>query len=310
MTPTGAFVSLDEIINAWLFKNGKTIHNYAKVLTFAAEAVREMSYTSMQIVNNVILEREDDQQWFTLPDDYSDWCAVGIRVGSYWRPLGVETGILPQPYFDGLGAYTEDQFSQVPGQMNTTGNWTNWVGSTGGVADDFWDEDFLIDDFAAQARTSPILPPVAVSNSSITNTYLPYQGYMPFFFSDLYNDWGQQKGRYFGFGDGNRVDSVNINEQQGIIMVPLGFPGKFLFLSYVGIGNVDSMSFIPKKAQTAIEAYITYKMALVKRNSLQEAGLKKQLFDQELKLFRSKNNTMSITDVKRSVQKAFGRTRE
>ena len=70
------------------------------------------------------------------------------------------------------------------------------------------------------------------------------------------------------------------------------------------------MSMLPKKAQVVIEAYISYKMASVKRNSLQEAGLRKQIYDQEFRLLRAKNNNLTTTDIKRSLQAAFGRTRE
>jgi hypothetical protein len=51
-------------------------------------------------------------------------------------------------------------------------------------------------------------------------------------------------------------------------------------------------------------------MASVRRNGLQEAGLRKQIYDQEFRLLRAKNNNLTTTDIKRSLQAAFGRTRE
>ena len=307
MTPNGAFVSLDEIINAWLFKNGKTIHNYAKVLTFAAEAVRELSVTSLQLVNHKILVR-DCHDWWDLPDDYTDYVSAGIRVGQYWRPIGIRKGIMPVPYTDGLAQYNPTEFSEIPGEMNTSGDWINWIGEPCEEAD-FWMDDFYLDDFTTQdpRKPQPVFNPTV---SPVGQTYTPYQGFVPFFYSDIYNDWGQLKGRAFGYGDGNRVDSVNINVEQGIITCPSNFPGRELYLCYVGVGNVDSMSMIPKKAQVVIEAYISYKMASVKRNSLQEAGLRKQVYDQEFRLLRAKNNNLTTTDIKRALQTAFGRTRE
>lgn len=215
---------------------------------------------------------------------------------------------MPVPYTDGLAQYNPSEFSEIPGEMNTSGDWMNWVGTPCEEAD-FWASDFYMDDFTTQdaindpAVFNPTISPVGQS-------YTPYQGFIPFFYSDVYNDWGQNKGRAFGYGDGNRVDSVNINVEQGIITCPSNFPGKELYFCYVGVGNVDSMSMIPKKAQVVIEAYISYKMASVKRNSLQEAGLRKQIYDQEFRLLRAKNNNLTTTDIKRALQTAFGRTRE
>jgi len=67
---------------------------------------------------------------------------------------------------------------------------------------------------------------------------------------------------------------------------------------------------LPKKAQIVVEAYISYKMAITRRNGLSEGGMMKQLYDQELRLFRAKNDVLTTTDIKRAVQRAFGRTRE
>jgi hypothetical protein len=51
-------------------------------------------------------------------------------------------------------------------------------------------------------------------------------------------------------------------------------------------------------------------MASVRRNGLQEAGLRKQIYDQEFRLLRAKNDNLTTTDIKRALQTAFGRTRE
>ena len=147
MTPNGAFVSIDEIINAWLFKNGKTVHSYAKVMAFAAEAVREMSYTSMNLVQHKILIR-DCNDWWDLPSDYSDYVSAGIRIGEYWRPVGIRTGLMPFPYTDGIAQYNPSEFNEIPGQMNTTGQWINWLGPECDDAS-FWSGDFYFDDFNA-----------------------------------------------------------------------------------------------------------------------------------------------------------------
>jgi hypothetical protein len=67
---------------------------------------------------------------------------------------------------------------------------------------------------------------------------------------------------------------------------------------------------LPKKAQVVVEAYISYKMAITKRNGIREGGAFKQLYDNELRLLRAKNDILTTTDIKRAVGRAFGRTRE
>jgi hypothetical protein len=262
----------------------------------------------MNLVQHKILIR-DCNDWWDLPSDYSDYVSAGIRIGEYWRPVGIRTGLMPFPYTDGIAQYNPSEFNEIPGQMNTTGQWINWLGPECDDAS-FWSSDFYFDDFNAQDRKTPELPANNVANLPTYNQYLPYQGFIPFFFSDMYNEWGQNKGRAFGFGDGNRVDSININVEKGIITCPWAFPSKQLYLCYVGIGNVDSMSMLPKKAQAAVEAYISYKMAITKRNGLSEGSVLKQLYDNELRLFRAKNDVLTTTDIKRAVGRAFGRTRE
>jgi hypothetical protein len=149
------------------------------------------------------------------------------------------------------------------------------------------------------------------SVGSPTNPWFtPYQGFLPFFFSDLYNDWGQMKGRQFGLGDGTRLDSVVINVEQGIIVCPKQFPSDFLYFAYVATGNASTMTKIPKNAQAAIEAYITWKYFATKRNRQQDAAIAKANFDNQHRLLRSRNNTLTTTDVKRTIARGFGRTKE
>ena len=80
MTPTNAFISLDQICYSWLLRQNKTIHFYYKALSLASEAIRELSLTSLPLVNHKIIEKQDDETWFILPNDYTDWVSVGLRT--------------------------------------------------------------------------------------------------------------------------------------------------------------------------------------------------------------------------------------
>jgi hypothetical protein len=96
-TPTNSYVTLDQIVNHWLLSNGKTIHSYLKSYTFATEAVRELSFNSLNLIQETFLTKPKGQSWWNLPSDYTDWVSVGIRNGEFWRPVGVLKGLMPFP---------------------------------------------------------------------------------------------------------------------------------------------------------------------------------------------------------------------
>ena len=367
-TPTNSYVSLNDIVNHWLLMNGKTVHNYMKAYTFATEAIRELSFNSLHLIQETFLTKPKGQSWWNLPSDYTDWVSVGIRNGEFWRPVGVFNGLMPFPaphnYYLNLATsvvktasvgpsaeyytYTFDlttptsatQFNDVvtaasqgmpfgvqgiypiaaisTANLGTTGQVT--VTPTSGLTFNatlglesvlyLWiypipnqtlgDEDFQNwGDNVSGSVGSPTNP-----------WFTPYQGFLPFFFSDLYNDWGQMKGRQFGIGDGTRIDSVVFNVEQGIIVCPKFFPSDYLYLAYVSTGNASTMTKIPKNAQAAIEAYITWKYFATKRNRQQDAAIAKANFDNQHRLLRSRNNTLTTTDVKRTIARGFGRTKE
>jgi hypothetical protein len=70
------------------------------------------------------------------------------------------------------------------------------------------------------------------------------------------------------------------------------------------------MTKIPKNGQATIEAYITWKYFATKRNRQQDAAIAKANYDAQHKLLRSRNNTLTTTDVKRVIARGFGRTKE
>ncbi len=80
-TPTNSYVTLDQIVNHWLLSNGKTVHSYLKAYTFAAEAVRELSFNSLHLIQETFLTKPKGQSWWNLPSDYTDW--VSVRDGIF-----------------------------------------------------------------------------------------------------------------------------------------------------------------------------------------------------------------------------------
>lgn len=367
-TPTNSYVTLDQIVNHWLLSNGKTVHNYMKAYTFAAEAVRELSFNSLHLIQETFLTKPKGQSWWNLPSDYTDWVSVGVRNGEFWRPVGVLKGLMPFPAPHNYHLDLATSVTLTPSTPTTaeqyiyTFNLTNTaaaaqynelatavaqgmpfgiqgiypiaivtastVGTTGTVT--VTPQTGLTFNAPLTLSATLYLWIYPIPNQALTDTdfqnwgddvngsvgspsnpwFTPYQGFLPFFFSDLYNDWGQMKGRQFGLGDGTRIDSVVINVEQGIIVCPKQFPSDFLYFAYVATGNANTMTKIPKNGQAAIEAYITWKYFATKRNRQQDAAIAKANYDAQHKLLRSRNNTLTTTDVKRVIARGFGRTKE
>lgn len=367
-TPTNSYVTLDQIVNHWLLSNGKTVHNYMKAYTFAAEAVRELSFNSLHLIQETFLNKPKGQSWWNLPSDYTDWVSVGIRNGEFWRPVGVLKGLMPFPGPHNYGLDLATSVVLTPSTPTTaeqytyTFNLTNSAaaaqytslynavvqgmpfgiqnaypiavvtavtgGTTGTVT--VTPQTGLTFNISLTLQSVLYLWMYPIPNQSLTDEdyanwgdspgsymgsptnpwFTPYQGFLPFFFSDLYNDWGQMKGRQFGLGDGTRLDSVVINVEQGIIVCPKQFPSDYLYFAYVSTGNANTMTKIPKNAQAAIEAYITWKYFATKRNRQQDAAIAKANFDNQHRLLRSRNNDMTTTDIKRTIARGFGRTKE
>lgn len=298
MTPTTAFISVNQIAYSYRLRHELPIHFHYIILSLAAEAVRELALTSMPLVNHKLITKADNETIFTLPEDYTDWVSAGVRQGEFWRPVGISNRLLPFPNTIGNGEFN----SEFGSDINVNGDYTNWLNpATPSVSASFSPTDFSDSDFSTVDASGAAADPEDVS------AYLPFAA-SQFFTSDHINDWGELKGRMFGFGDGFRQDVVAINAQKGLIMCPLQFPSNELYLVYLSIGTVDTMTHIPIQAQAAIEAYINWKYVQNKRNGLSEGRILKQDFEQQHRLLRSRLNPLTATDIKRVVAKYYGMT--
>src|ERR1044072_7437500 len=89
------FITVKQIVYSWLLKREKTLHSAFKGYALAAEAVQELALTSMPLLKHKILTKEEGEDWFMLPDDYTDWVSIGLRDGGHHYPLGVASNLLP-----------------------------------------------------------------------------------------------------------------------------------------------------------------------------------------------------------------------
>lgn len=83
-------ISLDATTRNFLVKRGYSFHWYIQCLVYATECLRELSMDDLKVVNTKKLPVDPNTNAVELPDDYLDYCDIGIEVGQLVKPL-VET---------------------------------------------------------------------------------------------------------------------------------------------------------------------------------------------------------------------------
>jgi hypothetical protein len=293
-----ALISVDEITNSWLLKKGKTYHSWWKILPIACEALQELSLTSLPMVNHVELTKPEGQTWFNLPDGFTDWVSVAIRVGNRWVPISASTRLMPYPNSCDSGGQFNGQFDD---SFKKRGDWKSWLNRECKYGNaDFFEDDFFGDDFSEEAT-------ISTQPENINKNYFGFGNIFPFWDNGTYNT--NQVGEFTQgrFGNVPRPDEVQFNVEKRIIMCPDNFPSSSLYLVYVGIGKADTMTNVPVKAQAAIEAYIDWKYAANKRNNLAEARMYKSEYDNQHRLLRARYNTLNTSAVRRIVDRGYER---
>lgn len=266
------YIDLKEVVNTMLAREGAPIHRFYKYVMFAAEAVQELQMMgSLPILNHVILNKDTDNDYFTLPNGYTDHVTVGVRVGSFWRPLAMSPSLMGMPNYQDNGQFST-QFNQ--NQFDVQGDYTTWSLSNQG-------DTFLPNGFNV--------------------------GLSPFFMSDYLDNWGELKGRQFGVGDGMRTDTYIINRELGLLIVPHSFPYDKLYMIYVAIGGANTMTKIPIEARACIMAYVDWKYEAKKRNGKNIAQLENEFWNQH-RLMRARFNPFTATDLKRLANQYYGQT--
>ena len=88
------YTTLDKIIRRVLLQKRLPIHYYVEFLVHASNAVRELSYDSLRVINTI--ELTPNQYWaIDLPCDYVDWVQVGMKQGQFVQPITQRDSINP-----------------------------------------------------------------------------------------------------------------------------------------------------------------------------------------------------------------------
>lgn len=274
---TDAHISIDQIITSWLGKRGYTLHYYVKAAFLAAEAVQELSLTSLPMLHHALLTKEAGQNWYTLPKGYTDYVRVGVRFGDTWMPLRISERLMPYSNTDGDGDMNPAEFGE---DMNVLGANSSWYSGASNPA------SFAAGSFSAGSFST--VPTPAPTPTAIVDGW------------GVFSDGYAYASRY-GLG-------VYFDVARGIIVAPDGFAFDEIYLVYTGIGTIDNMTGIPVYAQAAIESYIDWKYAANKRDiSRGEAQDWERKFDNQHRLLRARVQRWSIEEVAASFEDRFDR---
>lgn len=109
-------ISLDSIVKNILLKRRYPIHYYLDFLIPAKDGLRELFFdNAIGTIRYVILPLNSINQG-TIPNDYSDWTGVYVRLGQYLQPLteddsldtipNYDADFVEQPYTSGVATQT------------------------------------------------------------------------------------------------------------------------------------------------------------------------------------------------------------
>jgi len=80
------YSSLDSIVRKILLKQRKSLHWYIDYIVAAAEVLKELTIDDLLVINTKLIAT-NSYNAIELPDDYLDFCKVGVQVGQMVKPL-------------------------------------------------------------------------------------------------------------------------------------------------------------------------------------------------------------------------------
>jgi len=293
------YIDLKEIVNTMLAREQASIHRFYRYVIFAAEAVQELQMMgSLNMVNHTILKKDEQNDYFVLPKGYTDHVSIGVRVGSFWRPIASSNTLMGVPNSQGDGQFN-NEFNSA--QLNVNGGYTTWEDSVGATLPAAFNSDFDKNGFQTTQSQSTL----SDNGQPVLNNF--NVGISPFFMSDYIDSYGELKGRQFGGGDGMRTDVFTVNRALGLLIVPHNFPYKEVYMIYVSVGGANTMTKIPIEARACIMAYVDWKYEAKKRNGKNVAALEQEFWNQH-RLMRARFNPFTPTDLKRIANQYYGQT--
>jgi hypothetical protein len=128
-----------------------------------------------------------------------------------------------------------------------------------------------------------------------------------FWYTNYINDKGEHLGRIFNNIPGFRESFVILRER-GEIQLDVSYSGQFIVMDYISDGMLlNASNSVHPYAIETIKAYIFWKMKEHGRQfNLSERQLAKDEFYNQLRILRSRMNTIDTLDIRRSLQASYG----
>ena len=80
------YLTADTIVKSVLLRKGYPMHWYLQCLKYCSDAIRELHFRSLKVINTVVITANAGGA-ITLPADYTAWVRVGLMKGQYVVPL-------------------------------------------------------------------------------------------------------------------------------------------------------------------------------------------------------------------------------
>jgi hypothetical protein len=97
------YTSINTITRSILIKKSLPIHYYMRFLKFVCDAIRELSFDTLKVVNSVTLTINCNGNYATLPADYVDYTLIGIPKGQFIQPAVNRDSITRLPNYNTTG---------------------------------------------------------------------------------------------------------------------------------------------------------------------------------------------------------------
>lgn len=148
--------------------------------------------------------------------------------------------------------------------------------------------------------------PISYGDVEVQNGLLP-SNWEGFWYTNYINDKGEHLGRIFNNYPTFR-DSFVVLRERNEIQFDVSYTFNTIVMDYITNGmTTDSSNAIHPYAQSAIEAYIFWKMKEHSRKyNMNEAELSKQEYYNQLRILRARMNSIDINDIKRSLSSGYG----
>ncbi len=132
-------------------------------------------------------------------------------------------------------------------------------------------------------------------------------GWIGYWYNNVINSNGENIGRQYGRGAGERKDTFKVLKERGEIQFDEDLGVEYIILEYISDGqNVDNATKIDPQAQATIEAYVLWQMKEASRAyGLQERQLAKQEYTEQWRQLRARLADWTITDILRIVRSAY-----